>query len=166
MLQKEFDIHQDLHTRSWFLIIATNCAFGFFLDVISVIFLAIVTYSFLLIDNGNVYSGNVGLAISQSLILTGMLQYGMRQTAEVVNQMTSVERVLQYTKLDKEGPFESDLGKKPPKEWPQKGRLELKHLYLRYCLTEMPVLKNLNVIIKPGQKVNIFKILNIRPFQW
>jgi ATP-binding cassette subfamily C (CFTR/MRP) protein 4 len=34
------------------------------------------------------FGGNVGLAISQSLILNGMLQYGMRLAAEVVNQMT------------------------------------------------------------------------------
>lgn len=55
--------------------------------------------------------GNVGLAISQALILTGMLQYGIRQTAEVVNQMTSVERVLQYNDIEKEPPFESQGGK-------------------------------------------------------
>lgn len=55
----------------------------------------------------------VGLAISQSLILTGMLQYGMRQTGEVVNQLTSVERVMQYTKLDKEGPFDTPKGMFP-----------------------------------------------------
>ncbi|KAI8429877.1 hypothetical protein MSG28_000366 [Choristoneura fumiferana] len=30
-----------------------------------------------------IFSGNVGLAISQTLILTGMLQFGVRQTAEV-----------------------------------------------------------------------------------
>lgn len=39
-----------------------------------------------------------------------MLQYGMRQTGEVVNQLTSVERVMQYTKLDKEGPFDTPEG--------------------------------------------------------
>lgn len=47
-------------------------------------------------------SGNVGLAISQSLILTGMLQHGVRQTAEIVSQMTSVERILQYNKIKHE----------------------------------------------------------------
>lgn len=98
-------------------------------------------------------SGNVGLALSQALILTGMLQYGMKQAAEVVNQMTSVERVLQYTQLEKEGPFESDLGKKPPKEWPSHGLLEFKQVYLRYSPSDMPVLKNLTFKIKPGQKV-------------
>lgn len=29
------------------------------------------------------FSGNVGLAISQSLILTGMVQYGIRQVSEI-----------------------------------------------------------------------------------
>ncbi|GLV41553.1 uncharacterized protein CBL_06782 [Carabus blaptoides fortunei] len=155
LLQKEFDTHQDLHTRSWFLIIGTQSAFGFCLDLISVLFLAIVTFSFMLTDTDTTASGNVGLAITQALILTGMLQHGMKQTAEVVNQMTSVERVLQYTQLEKEGPFESDLGKKPPKEWPSQGLLEFKQVYLRHSPTDMPVLKNLSFRIKPGQKVGI-----------
>lgn len=51
-----------------------------------------------------------GLAISQSLSLSFILQYGMRQTAEVVNQLTSVERVMTYTNLEQEGPFESPKG--------------------------------------------------------
>lgn len=49
-----------------------------------------------------IFSGNVGLAISQTLILTGMLQFGVRQTAEVISQMTSVERILQYTHIERE----------------------------------------------------------------
>lgn len=51
---------------------------------------------------GTIFSGNVGLAISQTLILTGMLQFGVRQTAEVISQMTSVERILQYTHIERE----------------------------------------------------------------
>lgn len=46
------------------------------------------------------FSGNVGLAISQALILTGMVQYGIRQATETMQHMTSVERILQYTNID------------------------------------------------------------------
>jgi len=51
--------------------------------------------------------GEVGLAISACMSLTGELQYGMRQSAELENQMTSVERVAEYGNLE----LEADLTK-------------------------------------------------------
>lgn len=47
-------------------------------------------------------SGDVGLAISQSLILASMVQFGVRQLTEVISHLTSVERILQYTDLHQE----------------------------------------------------------------
>ncbi|PSN46970.1 hypothetical protein C0J52_11126 [Blattella germanica] len=51
--------------------------------------------------------GNVGLAITQAIGLTGMLQWGMRQSTELENQMTSVERVMEFTQVEQEPPLES-----------------------------------------------------------
>lgn len=44
----------------------------------------------------------MGLAITQCMALTWMMQWGIRQSAEVVNQLMSVERLLEYTLLPSE----------------------------------------------------------------
>ena len=155
IVRKEFDVHQDLHTSTYYLTIAASTAFGFALDMVSLAFTAFITYSFIILDDGNTFAGNVGLAISQVLILCGMLQHGMRQTAETIAQMTSVERILQFTQLDEEGPFESEPNKKPAGQWPSMGEIQFDHLYLRYDDTAPPVLKDLCFLIKPGEKIGI-----------
>lgn len=112
----------------------------------------------------------VGLAISQCMILIGVLQYGMRQTAEMTNQLTSVERILEYTTIESEGCFVTPKGKVQmvkdttklfllfpddmiKNRWPKGGRIEFRNLSLKYIQTDPPVLKNLNVTIEPGEKV-------------
>ncbi|KAL3283201.1 hypothetical protein HHI36_006350 [Cryptolaemus montrouzieri] len=153
MVRREFDAIQDQHTSTWYLFIASFEAFGLYLDLISVVFLILATVQFLLNDNAR--GGDVGLVISQSLIIIGMLQFGIRFTAEVASNMTSVERVLQYTKLEKEGPFESLPANKPPRDWPENGRINYENVYLRYIADDEPVLKNLNLEIEPKEKIGI-----------
>ncbi|KAL0104934.1 hypothetical protein PUN28_016527 [Cardiocondyla obscurior] len=158
ILTKEFDNHQDLHSSAWYIFIASSRAFGFWLDVFCVVYIMLVTLSFLVLDNftrGSIDSGYVGLAITQSIGLTGMFQWGMRQSAELENQMTSVERILEYSKVDSEPPLESTPDKKPKSEWPENGKIEFKNVFLRYAPLEPPVLKNLNFVIFPREKVGI-----------
>lgn len=52
MITKEFDSLQDQHTAAWFLFLATSEAFGFYLDIISIFFLAVLTFQFLILDDG------------------------------------------------------------------------------------------------------------------
>lgn len=46
--------------------------------------------------------GSVGLVVTQTNNLTAMLQHGARMLVEFVAQLTSVERVMEYTKIETE----------------------------------------------------------------
>lgn len=85
-----------------------------------------------------------------------MLQWGMRQSAELENVMTSVERVIEYKDVDSESAFESAEDKRPPKEWPVHGEIKFQNLSLSYFPDKNEkVLKNLNFTILPREKVGI-----------
>ncbi|XP_049801524.1 ATP-binding cassette sub-family C member 4-like [Schistocerca nitens] len=154
-VKEEFDLHQDRHTSAWFLHRANGAALGIWLDFLSSVFVAVVTYGFFALSAGEFGSSGVGLAISQSLILTGMLQIGIVQTTEVVSQMTSVERVIEYTKIPAEGALESNTDAIPPAEWPQRGKIVFQKLYLKYNEPDPPVLKDLNFTVEATHKVGI-----------
>ncbi|XP_062556045.1 ATP-binding cassette sub-family C member 4 isoform X2 [Armigeres subalbatus] len=149
-ITEEFDALQNVHSAVWQLTMCSNAALGLWLDCISTAFVACVTFSFIVM-NGETFSANVGLAISQAMILTGMVQYGIRQTAESIQQMTSVERVIQYTELKSE----NDPPKVPPSDWPWRGQIEFRDMSLRYDANSTPVLKHLDLLIAPGWKVGI-----------
>ena len=46
----------------------------------------------------------MGLALSYTLQLSGLMQWAVRQTAEAENEIVAVERILQYTELPQEPP--------------------------------------------------------------
>jgi len=65
--------------------------------------------------------------------LTGSLQWGIRQFAQLDNQMTSVERVLEYTNVPQEPALESAQGNI---HYHSKTLLVIRYLYttnMKYC---------------------------------
>ncbi|KAL5236136.1 hypothetical protein ACI65C_003546 [Semiaphis heraclei] len=154
ILSKEFAMHQDLHSSAWYLFITLSRAFGFWLDIVCLLFISIVTFYFIFIDN-DTYGGNIGLAITQAIGLTSLFQWVIRQSAELENQMTSVERVLEYSNVPQESALESPPDKKPSKIWPHEGQIEFKKFYMRYDPDAPFVLNDLNVNIAPAEKIGI-----------
>ncbi|XP_032511553.2 probable multidrug resistance-associated protein lethal(2)03659 [Danaus plexippus] len=150
LLAGEFDRHQDLHSAAWYLFITCSRAFGYWLDVVCLLFIVCVTFSCLM--KTDIDGSNVGLIITQSISLTGIFQWGMRQSAEMENQMTSVERVLEYTKLPLES-TEPDV--KPPSGWPTDGEIHFDNLSLRYTPEGNTVLNKLQFKILPREKIGI-----------
>ncbi|XP_032908320.1 ATP-binding cassette sub-family C member 4 [Catharus ustulatus] len=150
--QKLFDAHQDLHSEAWFLFLTTSRWFAVRLDAICAIFVIVVAFGSLLLAK-TLNAGQVGLALSYAITLMGTFQWGVRQSAEVENLMISVERVMEYTELEKEAPWETN--KHPPPEWPNQGMIAFENVNFTYSLDGPLVLRHLSVSIKPREKVGI-----------
>lgn len=56
------------------------------------------------------------------------------------------------------------LDNTPSKDWPNKGRIEFKNFYLRYSSDTPNILKNINVLIQPTEKVFFDIVITDR--QW
>lgn len=84
-----------------------------------------------------------------------ILQFGMRQSAEMENLMTSVERALEYTKIkpQQDTTKESRRGN-PSKSWPQRGKIKFRDVCLNYD-EEKVVLNELNFTIDANDKIGI-----------
>lgn len=186
ILEKEFHDHQDHNTSAWFLFTYASRGFAFWLDLICLVYIAVVTYSFLVFSIGMDFlfdyvkvecsaydtstaiaiyllikhfifiesqSGNVGLAILSSINLIGMCQWGMRQSAELENQMTSVERIMEYANVASEATLETDKDKLPPKGWPNSGDISFNSLSLRYVENTSRVLRNVTFSVHSKVKI-------------
>ncbi|GFT55310.1 hypothetical protein NPIL_228742 [Nephila pilipes] len=150
-----FDHYQDKHTATWFMFISVTRWFGIVLDWLCVIYISCVTITMVALSEDPSYASKAGLAIASALQLSGSFQWGVRQSAEVESQMTSVERVIEYSNLAPEAALDSEKDKKPPKDWPKKGYIVYQNVNLRYAPDEPPVLKNLNFEIYPEEKIGI-----------
>ncbi|KAK7893415.1 hypothetical protein WMY93_022567 [Mugilogobius chulae] len=151
-LQQQFDSYQDVHSGSWFLFLMTSRWFALRLDGICSIFITLTAFSCLLLRNG-LHAGEVGLVLTYAVTLVGNFQWTVRQSAEVENMMTSVERVVEYTELDSEAPWETQ--KKPPPDWPRQGMVTFDKVNLRYSDDGPFVLTDLSFILQPGEKVGV-----------
>ncbi|XP_066255316.1 probable multidrug resistance-associated protein lethal(2)03659 isoform X2 [Euwallacea similis] len=150
-LQNQFDRYQNINAAAWFTFVGCARSFGLWLDMHCVMYVALVTISFLFLRT-EIYGGSVGLAITQALTLTGMFQWGMRQWSELENRMTCVERVKEYADLV---PETDQATREPPREWPETGDLTFEQLSMKYDVDEPYILQNLNFCIRGKEKVGI-----------
>ncbi|CAG0881126.1 unnamed protein product, partial [Darwinula stevensoni] len=161
IFMKEFDKHQVRHKTSIllsYLVTRENISNVSISRFHRIFILPHGSFSYLAPD-GLVFGwtealgGDVGLAISSAIMLTGMVQLGVRQSAELENQMVSVERIMEYSRLKEEAALESPPDKKPPLGWPSEGHVKFEHVSLRYDPDSSPVLKDLTFTIAAKEKV-------------
>ncbi|GAW25583.1 putative ABC transporter family protein [Rosellinia necatrix] len=94
-----------------------------------------------------------GLVLSYILSIVQMLQFAVRQLAEVENGMNAVERLLHYgTQLEEEAP-EHTIDVRP--SWPEKGEIVFNKVEMRYRKNLPLVLKGLSMHVRGGERIGI-----------
>ncbi|RUO95743.1 putative multidrug resistance-associated protein lethal(2)03659-like protein, partial [Jimgerdemannia flammicorona] len=124
----------------------------FRLDTVGSAFLAISAFA-CVASRSTQSPGLVGFSLSYVIQFLSQLQWAVRQTVEVEITFISVERMLSYTKLAPEAPCITSL--RPPQLWPDHAEVQFINMSLTYPGTSDPVLKNININIKPHEKIGI-----------
>lgn len=153
MVCKQFDVHQDNHTAAASTLQYALVAYNLYLDLVIHVFIAFITYSFVIFKDSHTSGADVGLALTQVLILTGVLSRAIKLTGDIETQMVSVERLFQYTELEREDLLEDETRQKPSIGWPAQGKIQLDNVSLRYSQNDVVILKNLSFTIEAGTKV-------------
>lgn len=65
--------------------------------------------------------------------------------------MTSVERVVEYTELESEAPWETQ--KRPPPSWPSRGLVTFDQVSFSYSTDGPLVLQDMKAMFRPKEKV-------------
>ncbi|KAI4581549.1 hypothetical protein MJG53_009992 [Ovis ammon polii x Ovis aries] len=150
--QKLFEKCQDLHSESWFMLLTMSQCFAMCLDVVCAVLVIVVAVGALILQESWT-PGQIGLVLSLTLTLMRMFQWCVRQSTEVENMMMSAERVIEYTELEKEGPWELDF--RPPVYWPDSGIIAFNNVNFKYSPDGPLVLKDLTVSTESKEKVCI-----------
>lgn len=94
-----------------------------------------------------------GLVLSYILAIVQMIQFTVRQLAEVENAMNATERIHYYgTQLDEEPPLH--LGQVAP-TWPQRGEIVFDGVQMRYREGLPLVLHGLNLTVAGGERIGV-----------
>lgn len=100
-----------------------------------------------------------GLVLSYVLAIVQLLQFTVRQLAEVENGMNSVERLRYYgTELDEEAPLHirgkvGVEGARP--SWPETGEISFENVEMRYRAGLPLVLRGLDMRVRGGERIGI-----------
>ncbi|XP_042488176.1 ABC transporter C family member 3-like [Macadamia integrifolia] len=124
----------------------------FRMDMLASITYVLSLVSLILMLNGVLKPGVMGLAVTYGL---GFSMHGVIwDLSSLENKIISVERILQYTCIPNESPLlvEED---KPDHEWPSHGKVDIVNLQVRYAPHLPIVLRGLTCTFLGGKKIGI-----------
>jgi ABC-type multidrug transport system fused ATPase/permease subunit len=152
--EKENETRVNVENRAYWLTVTNQRWLGIRLDFLG----TLLTFAVALLVVGTRFSispAQTGVVLSYIISVQQAFGWMIRQSAEVENDMNSVERISHYaSEIEQEAAYELPANK-PPMEWPSQGRVQIKDMYLSYRPELPPVIKGISMDVRGGEKIGI-----------
>ncbi|KAI9506408.1 P-loop containing nucleoside triphosphate hydrolase protein [Coemansia spiralis] len=99
-------------------------------------------------------AGLAGFLLSYATSFLSYTLWIIRSYSNNELNMNSVERVIQYTKVEQEAALDSAPQHKPPLSWPTKGDVQVENLVAEY-VPSVPILHSISFSVKHGEKIGV-----------
>ena len=138
MSEEKVDTNQVAYYPS----IMTNRWLAIFLEFLGNL-VTLGTAMFIILRPGSFNSSQVGLVITYSLNITQSLNWLVRITADIENNIVGVERIKEYSELEQEAAWVVPTDR-VARDWPDRGRVEFNNYGLRYRAGLELVIRDIN----------------------
>ena len=160
MLINETELRINYNTRFWTKNNFVNRWLGLRLDWIGAFLLGTAAFATVLIEKVNILnyrpsSALIGLVLSYTATLCGLLNWGVRRFSETEMGMIAVERTKTLINCIKEVEVNETKEIIPSAEWPINGHISINNLTIKYRENLPNVLHNLTFQIPAGCKIGI-----------
>ncbi|XP_008070054.1 canalicular multispecific organic anion transporter 1 [Carlito syrichta] len=116
--------------------------------------LVVFSSALLMVIYRDTLSGDtVGFVLSNALNITQTLNWLVRMTSEIETNIVAVERITEYIAVENEAPWVTD--RRPPPDWPSKGKIQFDNYQVRYRPELDLTLKGITCDIKSTEKVGV-----------
>ncbi|CAF3421541.1 unnamed protein product [Rotaria sp. Silwood1] len=153
MCTRDFSYYLDEHSRAYNLMLIMNRWLAMRIESVVAAFIGLLTFSMLFVHR-NLPVSDLGLILAYSFTLMGSVQWIVRLIVDVMMQMTSTERVIEYIDLKPEESSTFAQSIVLPPQWPI-GSILFDNMSFRYSPDSSWVLSNISISIQPGEKIGI-----------
>jgi ABC-type multidrug transport system fused ATPase/permease subunit len=95
------------------------------------------------------------LSLTEALDVTGFLKYLVMSVAMLEARMNAVERLRAYSLLAPEAARETAADRRPADDWPTRGDLSFRDVWLRYRAGLEPALRGVSFSLEAGAKAGV-----------
>jgi ABC-type multidrug transport system fused ATPase/permease subunit len=139
------------HVAGWWL----NSCLGLLGTVVVVLALCSAMYAAYVSPSDASVVAQSGVSLTSALSFTGVLAVAVGAVANIEASFNAVDRLLHYSTEVEQEADDADAEVTPSEEWPNKGRIVVNNLKMRYRPSRPLVLRGVTFTVQGGERIGI-----------